>query len=56
MNKSLKQIRSLITQSYLKLSSEEKKYVSIRHVNKIGKKKLIKLYANIKILEDKNNE
>lgn len=53
MAKSLKQIRSLITQSYIKLSSEKRNHISLRGVNSMGKKKLIKLYMKIK---EENNE
>lgn len=47
-NKSLKCIRSLITQSYINLSSEKKRHVSLKGVNSMGKQKLIKLYMKIK--------
>lgn len=47
-NKSLKCIRQLITQSYINLSSEQKRHVSLKGVNSMGKQKLIKLYVKIK--------
>lgn len=44
---SLKIIRKFITQSYNDLSSNGKKYVSLKYVGRLKKEKLVKLYIEI---------